>query len=83
MRAVADLGPCMYDVYIQMFTSACVARDDGEMLPIDSPLESCTCNADIFTATRIAIDDAAHRRPMRLKSQLCRLIANGKCARAK
>ena len=80
---MADLGPCMYEVYVRMFTDACAARDHGEMLPISSPLESSTCNADVFTATRIAIDDAAHRRPMRLKSQLCRLIAVGKCERAK
>lgn len=80
---MADLGPCVYRVYVQMFEEACAARDLGEMLPIDSPIDNWTCNADVLTATRLAIDDAAHHRPMRLKSQLCCVIADGdKCERA-
>ncbi len=80
---MTDADPCMYPVYVRVFEDACAARDRGDMLPITSPLARSTCNADVFTATRIAIDDAAHRRPMRLKSQLCRLITDGKCAREK
>ena len=80
---MADADPCMYPVYVRSFDVACAARDRGEMLPIASPLAGSTCHADIFTVTQIAIDDASHRRPMRLKSQLCRLITEGKCAREK
>ncbi len=80
---MTDADPCMYPVYMRMFEDACAARDRGEMLPIASPMACSRCNADVFTATQIAIDDAAHRRPLRLKSQLCRLINEGKCAREK
>jgi hypothetical protein len=65
MDLMAEAGPCVYQVYVQMFEDACAARHRGDVLPIESPLYDWTCNADVITATRIAIDDVAHHRPMR------------------